>query len=302
MRRQILLAYTHAGFHALLFALLCAGMTVLGWLSQWAILYGLAAGLGAAYGGWWLRRWIRLERALRSPLPQTWRAVLERIPLYAGMGPDERERFELLVRLFLARHRFEGVDGAIPTEERRLLVAAGAAALLFGRPYRGLPHTPTILFYPGPFDEQFRIHRRGPFLGQVHGQGPVLLSLPAVESEWFCRDGQNLVLHELAHLLDLDSHGADGIPRDLPPALVRRWRLCLGEIQEAIRKGQSPLRPYAATHPAECFAVSVEAFFEIPHTLARAHPQWYALLSEYFQLDPRRWLNAEEEVDPFWNT
>ncbi|MCS7082085.1 MAG: zinc-dependent peptidase [Bacteroidetes bacterium] len=301
MRYRWLLWRTQLGFHGTLLSLLVGGIAALGWLSGWTALYGLALATALLYGGWLYRRWFRLKRALARPFPARWRALLERIPLYAGLGEEERARFETLVLLFLAEHRFEGVDGIEPTDEQRLLVAAGGAALLLGRPYWSLPRTPTILFYPGPFDEQFQVRSRAPLLGQVYGQGPVLLSLPAVESEWFQRDGQNVVLHELAHLLDLDGQEADGVPRHLERTSIGRWRALLAEVRQRVREGRSPLRPYAATHPAECFAVSVEAFFEIPHSLAAAHPEWYAALAAYFNVDPRQWLGSESEPDPIWN-
>ena len=47
-----------------------------------------------------------------------------------------------------------------------------------------------------------------------------------------------------------------------------------------------PLDPYAATDPAEFFAVSGEQFFIDPAALQQAFPDWYRLLCEFFRQVP----------------
>jgi Mlc titration factor MtfA (ptsG expression regulator) len=48
-----------------------------------------------------------------------------------------------------------------------------------------------------------------------------------------------------------------------------------------------PLDPYAATDPAEFFAVSGEVFFVAPDLLADAFPDWFDELRAFFRQDPR---------------
>ena len=45
----------------------------------------------------------------------------------------------------------------------------------------------------------------------------------------------------------------------------------------------------AAEDEAEFFAVATEDFFERPAELLEAHPRLYALLQEFYSLDPARW-------------
>ena len=52
------------------------------------------------------------------------------------------------------------------------------------------------------------------------------------------------------------------------------------------------LDSYAASSPAEFFAVSTECFFETPVLLKTKHPQLYAELKLYYNQDPA----AEDEV------
>jgi Mlc titration factor MtfA (ptsG expression regulator) len=47
------------------------------------------------------------------------------------------------------------------------------------------------------------------------------------------------------------------------------------------------LRRYAATNPAEFFAVATEVFFERPDDLSRRHPELFETLVALYHLDPR---------------
>jgi hypothetical protein len=49
------------------------------------------------------------------------------------------------------------------------------------------------------------------------------------------------------------------------------------------------LDPYAATAPAEFFAVVTEAFFEKPRELELQHAALYEQLRRYYRVDPARW-------------
>jgi len=49
---------------------------------------------------------------------------------------------------------------------------------------------------------------------------------------------------------------------------------------------------YGATNEAEFFAVVTEVFFEQPHALGARHPELFALLRDYYRVDPREWHAA----------
>lgn len=58
-----------------------------------------------------------------------------------------------------------------------------------------------------------------------------------------------------------------------------------------VEKGkETVLDEYGATNPAEFFAVATEAFFEKPRQLSRKRPELYELMMQYYDLDPREWL------------
>jgi Mlc titration factor MtfA (ptsG expression regulator) len=49
---------------------------------------------------------------------------------------------------------------------------------------------------------------------------------------------------------------------------------------------------YGATNPAEFFAVVTEVFFEQAGALAERHPALFAVLRDYYAVDPREWTPA----------
>ena len=225
-----------------------------------AALVGLRAGIGAWPGGVValgvlavgarkpLRRW----RLARRAFPEAWRRWLEaHVPFYRALDAAERRRFERDVQFFLAEQRFEGV-GVEVTDELRLAVAAGAALLLHGRPDWEWPARRTILFYADRFDADYFEDEAGEFDGMAHAQGPIILSAKAVEEGW-----------------------------------AEAWRRLIRQEMVKVRQGRSLLRRYAATNAAEFFAVAVENFFERPELLAHRHPELFAALRAFFNLDPR---------------
>ena len=243
---------------------------------------GVAVWLAAV--AWAARRPLALARA--PGLGASDRAWLRaHVPVYrAGADP---ERFEANVRWALAAFRYEAAAGAEATDELRLAVAAGAATLLHGRPGWRLPTERTVLFVPEAFDEAYGDEEPPAFDGMVHSQGPVVLSARAVRHGWSRTDGSNVVLHELAHLLDFDGDSdADGVPSLLDPRSAGAWgELVQAEMARAAR-GDGILRPYAATNAAELFAVATEVFFERPAQLRAHHPELYAALRTVYGFEP----------------
>lgn len=268
-------------------ALVLGGLTAwVGWRAGIGIWPGVGVALGVlgmgARNPW--RRW----RLARRPFPEAWRQWLAvHVPFYQALDAAGRCRFERDVQFFLAEQRFEGV-GVVVTDLLRLAVAAGVALLLHGRPDWEWPTRRTILFYADRFDEDYFEDTAGAFDGMAHAQGPIILSVKAVEEGWAApHDGSNVVLHELAHVFDFGDLDADGIPTLLNPSSAEAWRLLMRQEMVKVRQGRSLLRRYAATNAAEFFAVAVENFFERPELLAYRHPELFAALKAFFNLDPR---------------
>lgn len=239
-----------------------------------------------------LRRW-RLARVPFAPWKQVW--LRDHVPFYGALDEAGRRRFEQDVVFFLDEQTFEAVDGVELTEELRLAVAAGAALLLHGRPSWELGRNRTVLFYPGRFDDDYYDTDYASYDGMVHAQGPIILSAQAVLEDW-ARPGRgnNVVLHELAHLFDFDDAFAEGTPSLMDPKSATAWRQLVQREMHRARRGRSLLRRYAATNPAEFFAVAVENFFDRPDALWKRHPHVFEALQAFFNLDPRTGIAQEK--------
>jgi Mlc titration factor MtfA (ptsG expression regulator) len=231
-----------------------------------------------------------------QPLPPESREWLgQHVQLYRRLGAEGKVQFEQDVKFVLDEWRFEGVGGVEATPELRLGVAAGVAMLVHGRPDWELSPTRTVLFYPESFDEAYEGGDFAEYDGMAHAQGPIILSKRAAEESWARPgDGNNVILHELAHLFDFANSFADGMPSLLDPASMDAWdELARREMRRAL-VGRSMLRRYAATNTAEFFAVAVENFFERPEQLAQNHHRLFDALVALFNLDPRGVDSTEE--------
>ena len=267
------------------------------------VLAGLLAGLVAARQGgpgwlvgvgvwlavvlWALRRPLRRVRIGRGRLPAPSRAWLQdHVKVYAHGAEADQRRFERDVLFVLDGLRFEGAGGAEATDDLRLSVAAGAAVLLHGHPDWELPTERTVLFVPDTFDEAYGDEEDGLYDGMVHSQGPIVLSTAAVERGWAFEDGSNVVLHELAHIFDFEGWEADGAPSFLDPRSADAWRDLMRKEMRRAARGDGVLRSYAASAPAELFAVATEQFFERPARLRRHHPELFAALEAFYNQTP----------------
>lgn len=258
-----------------------------------AIAVAVAIGLAAIAIG--LRPFVRRARALARPFPEPWRQTLtRRVAFYRALPEEGRRRFEDDVRIFLLEQSImkvvPGRAGATPDvdDQTRLLIAASAAMLVHGWPEFQWPRLRDILVYPGSFDEEYA--SGGDVVGMVHTQGPILFSSRDLRAGFHHpRDGHNVGLHELAHVLDLTSGAADGAPAGVEWSATAPWMTVIHERLERARREDGrdgALRAYAATNEAELFAVAVEVFFEQPGRLRARDPELYAMLAEYFRQDP----------------
>jgi Mlc titration factor MtfA (ptsG expression regulator) len=262
--------------------------------------------------GWLIFEPILRERrraaARREPLPPLVREHVERnVPALGRLPAPLRARLDGLVNVFVAEKDFVGCNGLEVDDEMRGTIAAQACLLILGRPGSVYDELRSILVYPTPFWVEEEIEdeagvvsqRRRVLSGQAWDSSRIILSWEDIsEAADYPADGYNLVLHEFAHYLDAEGRGlaaprtADGrAPR---PRSIERWAEDLGEEFDAllveVENGlETFLDPYAAEDEAEFFAVATEEFFERPAELRREHARLYALMQEFYGLDPAGW-------------
>lgn len=219
--------------------------------------------------------------------PLAKKTLVEEVEFYRKLDPPERARFEAEVARFLADHTITGPRGAPLGDDLRALVGASAVMLVFGRPGFVYANVRDVVVYDEAFDEDYQEGRGHPILGMVHAQGPILFSERALREGFRnAKDGQNVGVHEFAHVLDFDASGADGVPTGMPWRTVTPWLHLMADETDRVEAHRSVLRGYAATNHAEFFAVATEAFFERPNALREKHPELYRMLVAIYGQDP----------------
>ncbi|MFW5875742.1 MAG: zinc-dependent peptidase [Myxococcota bacterium] len=269
---------------------LAAGLVgaALGRSWAWA---GAAAAVAALAALWWTTRRLRRRAMLdREPFPEPWRRVLEeKVDYYQALDEADRRNFERQVRYFLDEHVVTGPRGAPLEDELRVLVAASAVILVFRRPAFSYPKLRDVIVYEDAFGKDYQVESHGTLLGQVGGQGPIILSAKALRKGFADpSDGHNVGLHEFAHVLDFDDGRSDGVPSFMPWRSIRPWIEVIGRETRRVQRRRSILRQYATKNEAEFFAVATEVFFEQPEALAEKHAELYALLCKTYGQDPAR--------------
>ena len=256
---------------------------------------------------------LRRQRIRNQPFPPLWRDILRRrMPAFALLPADVQLRLKKLAQVLIAEKPFIGCAGLVVTDEMRVLVSVQAALLLLRRGAGYFPQLRQVLVYPGAFVVERSspgvaglVHdERRALAGESWQQGQVLLSWHDVlEGAADPHDGRNVVIHEFSHQLDQEKGSANGAPWLREPARRDRWATVLGQefqdLQTRLAQGRPGLiEPYAATDPAEFFAVVSELFFERPAELAVAHPALHGEFCGYYGVNPLHWVGSTAGAPP----
>lgn len=238
-----------------------------------------------------LRKWRRREPL--PALPADWRVVMQaRVPHLVWLDDAQRARHAEAVQALLSRVRFVGCGGYTVTDEARIVIAALAALLVLRPGVPVFPQLRSVLVYP----QAFRVPQTEPDelglvsdepveqIGESWSLERVVLSWADVEAA-LAGDAVNVVVHEFAHQLDDETPEAEGAPVLTD---YSRWAEVMTHEFERLRRHRRPpvLDPYGAESPGEFFGVVTEAFFQRPLALRRHHAELYALLADYYRLDP----------------
>lgn len=249
-------------------------------------------------GPWWQSLRARFEPApIADPL---WRRALAGCPLARRLDPERQRQLRQLSALFLTRKRFHALAGAVLDDYWRLLIAMQACLPALQQGAASLRGWRDVLIYPGEFkvrrshhDDRTGVVTEGDEIrvGEAWERGPLVLSLADVqldlEQPW---DGYNVVVHEMAHKLDMLDGPPDGVPPlvDIPR---RRW---IGQFQQAYDRlvamppdrCDSPIDPYATESAAEYFAVVSEMHYSQPALLREAESAVAELLELFYGRSP----------------
>lgn len=291
----------------------------------------LLAGAALLGGGFLLLRpliakvlTLAVDREEQAPIPTEWPALIERrVAAVRALSSDQRDRLLQTVRGLIQTRHWEGCGGLVLTPEMQLVIAAQACLLTLELPGEPYPSLRSILIYPSTFVAARAIDLRKwtrasvgeaptPELGEAWNSGTVVIAWDAaVVGGRDAADGQNVVIHEFAHLIDYQ-FGLTGGPfnvgallRDAPdptrapnipggetwrPVLAVAFERHSAEIERGV---PTLLGSYAATNDSELFAVATEVFFEKPAELLAAYPDLYQQLAKLFRQDPAHNVRPE---------
>ena len=263
--------------------------------------------------GFFKRR--RRERLRSAPFPPAWLEIIEKnVPFYARLPEADRRELQGHVQVFLAEKNFEGCGGLELTDEIKVTIAAQACRALAPSQTRhlsspdhdpGLSRRPTSPERSSPSaagscleGEQVRAGRgvegrsRDRLLGRFSGDGPRSQLRPEP------------VLHEFAHLLDMEDGAADGTPildgaASMRPgarswgrstsgsgsdqrsrAVTPCWIPTAPPIRRVLRRGDRSLLREARRAPRQ------------------RHPELYEELKSFYRQDPARLLATAGSSPP----
>jgi MtfA peptidase len=245
-----------------------------------------------------LFRWRRAKPLLDDVL---WQHSVAASPLARRLDPAALEHLRQRVTRFLQRKNFVGAAGFEPDALQRCIIAVQACMPLIAHPPDAMDGWYDVIVYPGAFRVRQRHHdaptgvvseRDEVRIGEAWEGGPLVLSWNDLAEDlhdpW---SGFNVVVHEMAHKLDMLDGGTDGVPRLIDRNFRRRWidtfQAAFDRLQRRLHHGQRvAIDPYAAENPGEYFAVVSEMHFSAPERLEHAEPEVATLLRDYYGPSP----------------
>jgi Mlc titration factor MtfA (ptsG expression regulator) len=249
---------------------------------------------------WWRSRIIK-----RSPVQeQQWARAFRQLPILHGLSAQECTRLRELAILFLHHKSLEGAHGVDVTQHMALIIALQACLPILNLGLRWYDGWVSVIIYPAEFvpdrvyvDENGLEHQSSAVLsGESWSRGPVVLSWEGSQHAGIV-DGHNVVVHEFAHKLDGLNGSANGFPPLHKNMHKDRWSSAMTRAFNDFRDKVNaaiplPIDDYAATSPAEFFAVFSEEFFERPHIVHSLYPEVYDQFKQFYRQDPLVRLSA----------
>ena len=264
-----------------------------------------------------LARWWR--RTVRPPKPipeRLWQTTLAHYAFLQRLSAGDQARLQRLATHFLAHKEFSGAHGLQVSDAMAVAVAAQACLPLL---HLGPAATPEdalswyddfvgIVMHPADavaarqvMDHAGVVHHYAEVLaGEAMQDGPVMLSWPAVQGDG-AGTASSVVIHEFVHKMDMQAGGAHGAPplprgfmgarsaREAAAIWARTWAPAYQHFREQLIRAERFGEPrpwldaYAASAPAEFFAVACEAHFVEPERFAQEFPALSLSLREFFK-------------------
>ena len=227
-----------------------------------------------------------------------WLSVRRSLPIVATLAGPDAEKLRGLTDAFLRTKSLEGAGGFELDEASCVVVAAQACIPILELGIEGYTGWRSVIVYAGGFvsrgtsvDEMGVEHEwEEERTGESWFQGPVVLSWEDVAASGRL-EGYNVVIHEMAHKLDMLNGDANGFPplhAEMDGAnWYRVFSHAFDDLVTRVDGGEeTAIDDYAAEGPDEFFAVTSEYFFELPEVLEECYPEVYTELRAFYRQDP----------------
>ena len=244
------------------------------------------------------RRWREDRQLAAIALPEAqWQEAIAVYPRAISMPQALLQHWREQSLRFLLRKQFFSGSGFVVSDAVRLRISALATLPVLGLGLDWYDDWDSLIVYETafipPFEEEDEFglvaHDFEPRSGEAWLQGPVILSWEDICAQ--SEPGSNVVIHEVAHKLDMRNGDANGFPplhRDMSAV---RWHEVMQSAWQgahhADQHGQSTLiDPYALEGPGEFFSVLSEWFFMQPEALQSVWPEVYEQLVLFYRIEP----------------
>ncbi len=246
----------------------------------------------------------RQQLLAADPPGQFTETIRKNVAVYPLLSSAEQQKLVETAQVIAGERSFYGVSDLKITDEAIATISALAALLVlhgdgyyFDRVGAILVHgtTPKVRMVH-PLGGAELVEEGVGIAGQHLEQGEIRLAWDQViYGSRDAQDGFNVVLHEFAHHLDWLDGEHDGVPPLARASDRPHWLEVIDaeidHLRTELRAGRDTLLPdHASDNPAELFAYSTEAFFELPHELANHHPDLFNCLLSFYITDPRTWF------------
>ena len=202
---------------------------------------------------------------------------------YNKLSEKHKKQFNHRVAQFLSKKKFIARENIVINEQMKVLVAAIACMLSFGRRNYLYNLVDFILIYPQEFYSTVNdAYHKGEFNPRERA---LVLSWKDFEVGYKIEnDNLNIGIHEFAHAMQLEAKAG----RDIDSArFSKHFQLILKHLSQQHVKDQLDktrfFRAYAFTNQYEFLAVLTEYFFESPQEFESNFPQIYFHLKKMLE-------------------
>jgi len=231
---------------------------------------------------------------------ELWRDIVDNMAFLQGMTAVEKAHLRELSTLFLYEKNFIGAQGLKLTQAMCVTIAAQSCLPVLRLGFNCLSGWTDVIVYP----DAFRVsrdsidaagvvhHQEQALIGESWSRGPLIVSWADIERDMLdVHSGHNVVIHEIAHKLDVLNGRSNGFPPLHAGMSIPQWTAVLSEAYQRLglrieHHHHTGISRYAASSPAEFFAVISEYFFCSPETLQTHYAEVYQQLQLYYRQNP----------------